>query len=93
MYLIRYSRDADRPSAIQSPGRRSRATPHLQDHCNCAGCPGHAVGYSLEHAIPGISERHIGELAIARSAELKEAQQKISSHVFKLLGLKLPKAR
>jgi hypothetical protein len=57
------------------------------------GVPDTLSAILLGHAIPGISERDIGELAIARSAELKDAQQKISSHVFKLLGLKLPKAR
>ncbi|UFX49384.1 hypothetical protein HAP47_0040580 (plasmid) [Bradyrhizobium sp. 41S5] len=45
----------------------------------------------LGHAVPGISGRYIGELAMLRSTELREAQEKISAHVFKLLGLKLPR--
>jgi integrase len=43
----------------------------------------------LGHAIPGISGRYISEIAVVRSAELREAQEKISTHMFKLLGLKL----
>jgi integrase len=47
----------------------------------------------LGHAIPGISGRYIGELAVLRSAELRAEQEKISKHMFKLLGLSLPKGR
>ncbi|MDI2111081.1 hypothetical protein DXU06_27250 [Bradyrhizobium elkanii] len=43
----------------------------------------------LGHAVPGISGRYIGELAVLRSVELREAQESISRPVFELLGLKL----
>jgi hypothetical protein len=43
----------------------------------------------LGHAVPGISGRYIGELAVLRSVELREAQESISRRVFELLGLKL----
>jgi integrase len=47
----------------------------------------------LGHALPGISGRYIGELAISRSAELRAAQELISRRVFELVDLKLPAPR
>ena len=57
------------------------------------GIPDVLSSILLGHAIPGISGRYIGEIAALRSKELRGAQQKISKHMFKLLGLSLPKGR
>jgi hypothetical protein len=36
-----------------------------------------------------VSAKYIAEMIVTRSAELRKAQEKISAHVFELLGLKL----
>jgi integrase len=45
--------------------------------------------FLMGHALEGVSAKYIAEMIVTRSKELREAQEKISKHVFELLGLKL----
>ena len=54
------------------------------------GIPEMLAHFLLGHALQGVSARYVNELMILRSAELREAQMRISRRVFELLGLELP---
>jgi len=45
--------------------------------------------FLMGHTLEGVSAKYIAELVVVHGAALREAQQKISAHVFDLLGLKL----
>lgn len=87
------------PGCRQAPARSRLPTAgHAFRHtyktmATALGIPDVLSSILLGHAIPGISGRYIGEIAALRSKELRGAQQKISKHMFKLLGLSLPKGR
>jgi hypothetical protein len=43
----------------------------------------------MGHALEGVSAKYIAELIVVHGSALRKAQEKISAHVFELLGLKL----
>jgi integrase len=43
--------------------------------------------FLMAHALEGVSPKYIAEIIVLRSAELRAEQEKISKHIFKLLGL------
>ena len=43
----------------------------------------------MGHALEGVSAKYIAELIVVHGPALRKAQEKISAHVFELLGLKL----
>jgi integrase len=43
----------------------------------------------MGHALDGVSPKYVSEIIVVRGPAIREAQEKISAHVFKLLGLKL----
>jgi hypothetical protein len=45
--------------------------------------------FLMGHALEGVSAKYIAELIVVHGPALREAQEKISAHVFELLGLKL----
>jgi integrase len=53
------------------------------------GIPDMLSHFLMGHALEGVSAKYIAELIIANGPALREAQEKISKHVFKLLGLSL----
>ena len=46
--------------------------------------------FLMAHALEGVSAKYIAEMIVLRSAELREAQAKISKRIFELLGLSVP---
>lgn len=87
------------PGCRQAPARSRLPTAgHALRHtykslATALGVPDVLSSILLGHAVPGISGKYIGELAVLRSAELREAQQTISRRAFELLGLKLPRGK
>lgn len=45
--------------------------------------------FLMGHALEGVSAKYIAELIVVHGPALRKAQEKISAHVFELLGLKL----
>jgi len=45
--------------------------------------------FLLGHSLEGVNQKYTAELIIIQGRALREAQEKVSRHVFKLLGLKL----
>jgi integrase len=45
--------------------------------------------FLMGHALEGVSAKYIAELIVVHGPALRKAQEKISKHVFELLGLKL----
>jgi integrase len=45
--------------------------------------------FLMAHALEGVSAKYIAEMIVLRSAELREAQEKISRRVFELLALSI----
>lgn len=53
------------------------------------GIPDMLSHFLMGHALEGVSAKYIAELIVANGQALREAQEKISRHIFDLLGLKL----
>ena len=45
--------------------------------------------FLMVHALEGVSAKYIAELIVVHGPALRKAQEKISAHIFGLLGLKL----
>lgn len=54
------------------------------------GIPDMLSHFLMGHALAGVSARYIAELIVANGPALREAQEKLSCHIFELLGLKVP---
>jgi integrase len=53
------------------------------------GIPDMLSHFLLGHALQGVNPKYTAELIILQGKALRAAQEKVSAHVFKLLGLKL----
>jgi integrase len=80
-------RQAPARSTLPAAGHRLRHT--FKTVSAACGVSDTLSAILLGHALPGISGRYVGELALARSDELRQAQQRISDRLFELLGLDL----
>jgi integrase len=53
------------------------------------GIPEMLIHFLMGHALQGVSAKYTNEWMVLRSAELRDAQEKISRRIFELLGLTL----